>query len=337
MFSVRLESKQAAGRCHSASVAPSHFVVTLVLACGLVLDAVACWLGRARRQWWLVNAAALLPIFTALVAAAAIAPPYALAAGLWVLASWILVSELLPLFGKQTAQLSHEAWQQVIASGKAAPPSTLWLPLSRTLAGVLLLLGSGAYLLAALSHQLPAATSFVSTATWQTNLWNVSLSLAPLLLVSLARWSVSVISGQSPNMISLSGGMTALSAAAVVAMSLPAAWPDTAIVFVQTSALVAAVLAWKTVLWASLRNFIGLRKLTQGKTPARQLLPKSMKGQRWKQAEQASWSLVSTAFLSVVVLGVSAAGAGHCLSSQRVAGPDKHRRSVCRSSSLRLP
>ncbi len=291
----------------SGAVAPSSFVVTLVFACGLSLAAVACWIGRARRQWWLINSVALLPISTALVAAAAITPPYALVAGLWVLAIWILASELLPLFGKRTAQLSHDAWRQVIAPGKSASPSAMWLALSRALAAVLLLFGSGAYLFAALNHQLPVATSFASTATWPTNLWNISLSLAPILLVSFARWGVSVVSGQSPNMISLSGGLTALSAAAMVTMSHAAAWPDTAIVFLQTSALVAAVLAWQTVLWAGMRNFIGLRKLTQGKTPTRQLLPKSMKGQRWKQAEQASWSLVSTAFLSVLVLGVSAA------------------------------
>jgi hypothetical protein len=288
-------------------VAPSNSVVVLVLACGISLAAVACWLGCVRRQWWLVSAVALLPIFTATVAAAAIAPPFALAAGLWVLACWILLSELLPLLGKRTAQLSHVAWQQTIAIRTVNTATVLWLPLSRALAGVLLLVGSGAYLLGALGQQLPLGVSFVSGASWQSNIWNVSLTLAPVFLVSLARWGVSVVSGQSSNMISLSGGLTALSAAALVTVSLPPAWPNSAIVFLQISALVATMLAWMTILWVGLRNFIGLRKLTRGQTPARQLLPKSMKGQRWKQAELASWSLVSTAFLSVVVICLSAA------------------------------
>ncbi|MCA9159855.1 MAG: hypothetical protein KDA72_16080, partial [Planctomycetales bacterium] len=185
----------------SGYVAPNNFVVVLVFACGISLAAVACWLGRVWRQWWLVSAVALLPIFTATVAAAATTPPFALAAGLWVLACWILLSELLPLLGKRTAQLSHVAWQQTIAISTVTSPTALWLPLSRALAGVLLLVGSGAYLLAALGHQLPPGVSFVSGASWQSNMWNVSLALAPIFMVSLARWGVSLVSGQTSNMV----------------------------------------------------------------------------------------------------------------------------------------
>lgn len=170
------------------------------------------------------------------------------------------------------------------------------------------MIGSGAYLLAALGGTLPPPISPDNSASWAENLWRVSTMLAPLLLVVSLRWCVSLASGQSPNMISLAGGLSALTAAAVIAVSRPLIWPDTVFLFLQTAAVMAAAVAWLTILWPTLRNFVGLRTLTQGKTPARELLPKSMKGRSWKQAEQASWSLVGLAFASVLVLGIAAVG-----------------------------
>ena len=283
-------------------------VLVAMFASPLSLSLLGVWLGRARRQWWLVNSFALLPIYSALLVSLVVAPGVALTAALWVLAGWILVSELLPLYGHRTAHLSHVAWQRVISADKAVPPATMWLVLARALAVGLLLLGSGAYLLAALWGTLPPAVGLDISATWAENLWRVSTVLAPLLLVVSLRWCASLVSGQSPNMISLAGGLSALTAAAMLAVSRSLLWPDTAFLFVQATALVAAALAWLTILWATLRNFVGLRKLTQGRTAARELLPKSMKGRSWKQAEQASWSLVCLAFLNVLTLGVAAVG-----------------------------
>ncbi len=299
--------------------------LALLLTSGIALTALGSWLGHTRTaesrvsaessEWigtidllWLTNAAALLPFFTALVATTAVVPPYALAAGLWVLAVWSLLSELLPLLGKQTGQLSDDAWEQLIAQKVTLPPALLWLPVARAVAIASLLMGSGAYLLSALWGHLPRDVSFSGSASWANNLWTVSITLAPVLCVCTVRWCVSVFRGQTPHMISLSGGLSALSAAAITAISLPPAWPDTAIVFVQSAAWAVAGLAWLTIAWATLRNFVGLRKLTRGKTPARQLFPKAMKGQRWKQAEQASWSMVTLAFLSVLLLGATASG-----------------------------
>ncbi len=278
----------------------------VLLSLGIALTVVGSWLGWTRRQWWLVNMGALLPVLTAMIAAGFSSPPYALTAALWALSAWILASELLRLRSRGS-QYSTTAWQQLIAQDVKLSPEQVWLPLARAAAVGLLLLGTAVFVSAAYVGQLPAELSPENGLHWISNVRLALLTVGPALLVMIVRWSLSVVAGESPRMITVSGVLVAVLAGCVGSLGLTPSWPSSAIVFLQVAGLVAAGLAWTTLIIATLRNLLGLKKLLGAQASWRQLLPKAMKGNRWKQSEQASWSLIWFALTGVFMLNLGAA------------------------------
>ncbi|MCA9132415.1 MAG: hypothetical protein KDA45_04650 [Planctomycetales bacterium] len=305
--SLDAELAQLAIEAAQETVTTRQAATTCLAAGALLLAAVTVWLSRGRQTGWLLALATFLPLLTAMVAAVAVASPFALPTALWVLAGWILASELLPLLGAAWSSRSTAAWQQVLTLHEPYSATQRWLPQGRAGAAALLIVGTGVFVASALLEHPPLQLVASSEGSWLGNLPTLFLTLGPAVLVFALRWSVAVGGGESPQMIALSGSLAALSVAGLSSLLQPPLWPATGIFFLQVAALVAASLAWLTVGFATLRNLLGLKRMVGSSASWRALLPKAIKGNRWKQQELASWSLITLAFLVVAGLAVAAA------------------------------
>lgn len=285
---------------------PDGKILGWFLLSGLGLAVSGGWLSTKRHPSWLFTLVGFVPLWTAMAGASFVSPPFSLAAFLWILALWTLATEFAPLLGRQYADMSLQAWQQIVTWQNSSVNSQSWLVLARGLAIGFMLVGSAAFIVSASLGYLPAEIDSDPSRSWFRNLATILWTLGPAVLVGAVRWSTAVVRGESPKMIACSGSSTAIFAAACAAFGYPPAWETTPAVFLQVAAVIASLLACKTLGFATLRNLIGLRKLTAGQSSVLQLLPKSMKGQRWKQAEQASWLMSSLAFAAMASIGLSA-------------------------------
>lgn len=288
---------------------------SLTIAALVALTTASIWLGRSQKSVWLQNSVAIAPLVLAMTLAAWFSPAHSLAAALWSLSAWILLSDLiLPLFGVTWAARSQAAWQQMVAAKENFPKSEMWLVLGRALAISLLILGSLLFVIVSLSTEL-LQSSTVASSTWFAHIRTLLVVLGPVLMFSTVRWMLSVWNAESPTMTTSAILLTALFSGLLAAIGLidysqlrgSHPWASMAVVSLQTTGLVSAACAWLTIGFTASRNFLGLRQMLRGKVATRELLSKTLKGSRWQRAEKASWNVSRFGLPLVVVLALAAA------------------------------
>lgn len=298
---------------------PQGFVCSILSI--IALTSYGVWLARTRSLWILLNYLVCVPVASGLALASFIDSVFVLPITLGYLALWLIISECLPFFGGSLNALSRGSWQRLIefetfqkkpAEAEELPsPQATSLMIARMLC--LLLLIAGSLLLAerALVGQLPDGLA-APTASWSGNVLHLLILLGPLFAVASTRWTMSVWQGEKPSMISVSGISAGVISGMISALALNTRAPaDLLIMLVQSTLFASALLAWLTVGYATARNFVGLRRMVgsskEDQPSTWTLLTKSMKGGRWKQAEQASWWMVIFAGLATGVLCLASA------------------------------
>ena len=246
---------------------------------------------------------AVVPICLAAIAGCNVPPPYSVPVSLWILAAILVALELAPL-------VSATAWKRLGRVGgwlsRAAPFSgSPWMETRHIGLGVIVpgtILLCLFHVVGRMPEPLKALTDDMTTwSGWLVNLSHILLWMAPLAVLLATRWLTALWDSLPAVPISQRG--YALGALLTVAcVTAGAARPaDVAILALQSFALIMAIIAWKTVSFATLWNCYGLRQVDKQAGPW-QLMLKACEGSRWRKTEQAAWQLWSGSILAATGL-----------------------------------
>lgn len=270
-----------------------------LLLVGAVVASTSAFIGRLRNQRVLTTSIALVPVFCAMVFASWIGFPNALSAALWTLAAWILASECLRYAPESLASVSRSCWNDVVTGSWLLDRKSSWLTAGRTLTLGLLAAGSVAIVITTLTKNPNTLASLKLTSTTE-----LLIVLGPLLSVGIVRWAISLWEGEQPQWIALSACVAAITTGCVAGLSVEATprTPSVAIEFLRITTIFAAGLAWLTVCFPIGRNALGLRRMLGASTRFREILPRALRGARWKKCEQASWNTLTVSVVLITTL-----------------------------------
>jgi hypothetical protein len=282
--------------------------VSLVLLSGMTLTVAAAWLGKRHQQMFVMDTTALFPASIALAIAAWIAPPYSLVGALWSVTALLVGSEFVQFLGGNWHDRSTHAWQQLVVAKNEVQREFQWLSYARGILVAMLTIGTLTFIACCIAGTLPSQLITFS-GSWSSHVEILFVSLGPAILFGFFRWLFSVWNSEQPQVTTAGGTFTSLAGASVAALALVGglAWPSTCIVWIQSFALMIAVLAWANTGFTATRNFLGLRHILGDKVNQRALLSKLLKGARWQRCEKSSWQLSIFALCSVVTLCIGAA------------------------------
>jgi hypothetical protein len=244
--------------------------------------------------------------------------PYPVPVFLWMLAAYVIASEVLPLsklymlvlrVGKRGNQpsISQATIEQAFLSNVTELSwfHRTWLASLGTIIATTALLWAYHWiggLPDVLSPQVAQPSSWTDLMQNFLRLW---LWSGPVLTVFLSQWIAALTRAQSHRQISSWGWAFALWFAWMATFAYSDRSEAFLLLLARGCCLTLTVTAMLTLGFTCLRNWLGLRAMSP-QSPTLQLISKACKGARWRQAESATWSLWSGAMVAASVLSISA-------------------------------
>ncbi|MDZ4852625.1 MAG: hypothetical protein SGI77_25330 [Pirellulaceae bacterium] len=300
----------------NVSFEANHFIAMVLSNTGFAMALIATWvltgatilIGRWHRNAFLFDMTGCVPVAIAFILMAWFAPPYSMSIALWWLGGILIASELLQFIGPVWQDLSASAWQQMGSQKKLLARNDRWLLIARAAAVCLLLVGTGLFVASAVEGRIPTFLP-ANASDWRSNVESLFIGMGPLLLVALLRWGLSLFNNERSEMTQTTAISTAIIGGTLSALALSGgvAWPTTLIVWLQSTAIVAACLAWCTIGFTTCRNFLGIRRAAGRGANFRTLFASSIKGARFRQSVRSSWTITLFSLTGVVALCLGAA------------------------------
>lgn len=290
--------------------APMTWQRTVIIAAAYLVLAVFTYTLRPSRwiatKLWL----SVLPVAVAILIGTLCNPPLGLPVALWIVAAIVVVLELLPT---RLAWGQHLAEQEQKASfeGLFESHPYQWLRAMLTLSRSVLVVGTTLvflnYTMQGLPELLvPNSSNAATWSGWLSNVFHVCIWALPLWLALAVRWMRAVVTGAATNkLVALGyscGGVTAFIATFAGAFE----WQQLTHLALQSFSLAMLLVSMVTLGFTMGRNWLGLRQLDK-KSSALAVLSKARKGARYRQAEQASWSLWIGAIVPAALICAGAA------------------------------
>ncbi|HAC89378.1 MAG TPA: hypothetical protein DCF63_01925, partial [Planctomycetaceae bacterium] len=263
---------------------------------------------------WLIT----VPIGLAGIVSCHAPVPYPIPVFLWLLAAYVIVSEVLLASkihmlllrvvrrGNQPS-ISQAAVEQAIRSHATERSwfHRTWLASLGTIIATTALLWVNHWiggLPDVLSPQVAQPSSWTDLMQNFLCLW---LWSGPVLTVFLSQWIAALTRAQSHRKISSWGWAFAVWCAWMVTCAYSDRSEAFLLLLARGCCLTLSATAMLTLGFTCLRNWLGLRALAP-QSPTLQLISKACKGARWRQAESATWNLWTGAMVAASVLSISA-------------------------------
>lgn len=252
----------------------------------------------------------VLPVAVAILIGTLCNPPLGLPVALWIVAAIVVVLELLPKRFAWGQYLAEED-QKASLEGLFVSHPYQWLRAMLTLSRTVLVVGTTLvflnYAMQGLPELLVPDSSIAATwSGWLSNLYHVGIWTLPLWLALTVRWMRAVVTGAATNkLVALGyscGGVTAF----ITTFAGAFEWQQLTHLALQSFSLAMLLVSTVTLGFTTGRNWLGLRQLDK-MSSALAVLTKARKGARYRQAEQASWSLWIGAIVPAALICAGAA------------------------------